>query len=313
MMRSPRAHRRAPARGIPLSQTAGRRVLLTTLLEPMSAEPLSPAARFRKTFGPGMLLAAAAIGVSHLVQSTRAGADAGFSLVWIVLFALALKYPFFEFGPRYAAGTGESLVEGYLRQGRWALWVFLTLTVVTAVAVASAVGLFTAFLFAHVLGLTHIVPQVGVAVLLASGLLLWFGRFAALDLTIKVVVVVLAVCTLLAAAFTLPHAPAATWTPWPAGGSAVPFAFILALAGLIVAAILVFHLFAGNLHRMVDLATILGFLTAPVLGYLNLRAVTAPHVPEAYRPGPVLRTFSYLGLALLAGTAVVFIVRRLMF
>ncbi len=31
--------------------------------------------RYRKTFGPGILFACTAIGVSHLVQSTRAGAE----------------------------------------------------------------------------------------------------------------------------------------------------------------------------------------------------------------------------------------------
>ena len=33
--------------------------------------------------GPGLLFAGAAIGVSHLVQSTRAGADFGLSLIHI--------------------------------------------------------------------------------------------------------------------------------------------------------------------------------------------------------------------------------------
>ena len=81
--------------------------------------------RFWTSFGPGLLWAAAAIGVSHLVQSTRAGAVAGFALAGVILLALVLKYPFFEFGPRYAAATGESLVEGYARIGRWAVWLYL--------------------------------------------------------------------------------------------------------------------------------------------------------------------------------------------
>ena len=36
--------------------------------------------RLPASFGPGLLWAATAIGVSHLVQSTRAGASAGFGL-----------------------------------------------------------------------------------------------------------------------------------------------------------------------------------------------------------------------------------------
>src|SRR5690606_17148199 len=91
--------------------------------------------RFWTPFGPGLLWAAAAIGVSHLVQSTRAGAEAGFALAGVVLFALVLKYPFFEFGPRYAASTGESLVEGYARIGRWALWLYFGITLSTALMI----------------------------------------------------------------------------------------------------------------------------------------------------------------------------------
>lgn len=46
---------------------------------------------FRYAFGPGLVMAAAAIGVSHLVQSTRAGAEYGFSLIGIVLLVNLFK------------------------------------------------------------------------------------------------------------------------------------------------------------------------------------------------------------------------------
>ena len=48
-----------------------------------------------KKLGPGLLFAGAAIGVSHLVQSTRAGADYGFTLIWALILANIIKYPFF--------------------------------------------------------------------------------------------------------------------------------------------------------------------------------------------------------------------------
>ena len=51
--------------------------------------------KFFKTLGPGILFATTAIGVSHLVQSTRAGAEYGFALIGFVLMANILKYPFF--------------------------------------------------------------------------------------------------------------------------------------------------------------------------------------------------------------------------
>ena len=51
---------------------------------------------FLKTVGPGILFASTAIGVSHLVQSTRAGANFGFALLPFILAANIFKYPFFE-------------------------------------------------------------------------------------------------------------------------------------------------------------------------------------------------------------------------
>jgi Mn2+/Fe2+ NRAMP family transporter len=60
------------------------------------------------TIGPGILFAGAAIGGSHLVQFTRAGADYGFTLISIVLLVLIFKYPFFEFVHRYTAAMDES-------------------------------------------------------------------------------------------------------------------------------------------------------------------------------------------------------------
>ena len=56
----------------------------------------------KKTLGPGILFASTAIGVSHLVQSTRAGAKYGFGLLIFIIIANLFKYPFFEFASRYS-------------------------------------------------------------------------------------------------------------------------------------------------------------------------------------------------------------------
>ena len=61
-----------------------------------------------KALGPGILFASTCIGVSHLVQSTRAGAVYGFDLIWIILLANLFKYPFFEYASRYANATGTN-------------------------------------------------------------------------------------------------------------------------------------------------------------------------------------------------------------
>ena len=59
---------------------------------------------------------------------------------------------FFEFGTRYAAATGESLIEGYRRVGRWALWLYFGITLATAVIVQSVIVLFTTYLVAAASG-----------------------------------------------------------------------------------------------------------------------------------------------------------------
>ena len=124
----------------------------------------------------------------------------GFGLAGVILLALIIKFPFFEYGPRYAAATGRSLVDGYRDIGAWALWLFSGLAVVTAVVHSAALLLFTAFLFQQAFGLTAPLPLVGVVLYILCGTLLRAGRFRGFDLLVKLLVAVLAISTLAAAA-----------------------------------------------------------------------------------------------------------------
>ena len=427
--------------------------------------------RLQVAFGPGLLWAATAIGVSHLVQSTRAGASAGLALGGVILIALVLKYPFFEYGPRYAAATGRSLIEGYARIGRWALWLYLAITVSTMVSVPPAVVMFTAYLVGFTFGLDWPLPVLAAAVVAPVAALLWWGRFRGLDLSIKLIVALLALSTLLAAAVSLPRTELSTLALWPAEavGTAVPFVFLLALAGwmpsgvdsavwsslwtlakndaagepvsvetarqdfavgyagtgvlafafltlgtgvmygsgetfaaqgpvfstqlvdlysatlgawmrpvvlvavvttmlstaltvldggpraiersllvlrakaidprptagasatanastaagapaiaggpiywcslvgVVLITLVILSLFIGNLTTMIDFATTLTFLTSPVLGYLNLRAVGAEEMPPEHRPGRAMVVLSWVGLVLLGGTGLFYL------
>lgn len=85
------------------------------------ASPLS------KIIGPGVIFAASAVGVSHLVQSTRAGAVYGFAMLVFALAGLLAKYPAFLFAPSYAAATGKSILSSYRNQGIFALIFFFCL------------------------------------------------------------------------------------------------------------------------------------------------------------------------------------------
>jgi Mn2+/Fe2+ NRAMP family transporter len=149
-------------------------------------------------FGPGLLYAGAAVGVSHLVQSTRAGAEFGFQLLWVVLLVNIIKYPIFESGPRYAAATGKSLLEGYKRIGDWAVLIYMILSISTMFIIMAAISIVTSGLFIQITGI-HVDTRVGsVALLFVSVLLLGLGKYATLDRFMKVIIVLLTVSTLIA-------------------------------------------------------------------------------------------------------------------
>ena len=160
-----------------------------------------------KLLGPGLLYAGAAIGVSHLVQSTRAGAEFGYGLVWAVLLANFLKYPFFEMGPRYAASTGKSLLHGYQALGKWSLYLYLFITVSTMFIIQSAVTVVTAGLVSEITGLL-LDPWVISAGLLVICLgILLIGKFSFLDKTMKLIILILSFTTIAAFAFSLLGTP----------------------------------------------------------------------------------------------------------
>ncbi len=406
---------------------------------------------FFQSLGPGLILAGTSIGVSHVVQSTRAGAVFGFALIAIILFANLIKYPFFEFGPRYAAATGESLIEGYQRIGKWVLPTFLVLTFLTMFTIQAGVTIVAAGLAANLFeSLIELsVPVWSLILLSIIAALLIIGHYPWLDKLMKFMVVLLGISTLIAFV-----------AAWNYGGSAQPgfiapdlmddtsLAFIVALAGWMPSAIeisvwhslwsverekqtghratlgealldfnfgyiftvlyalvflslgafilfgtgeimpdssvgftasfiniytaalgnwswpliavatfttmfsttlavtdafprvwrraieclypqstqlhstlywmimaliccvalVIIFLFTGHLKLLIDFATTLSFLSAPLYAYINYKVITAKHVPEAFRPPLWLRIMSWFGLVCLSVFAIGFVV-----
>ena len=80
-----------------------------------------------KTLGPGILFASTAIGVSHLVQSTRAGANYGFSLLLFVIMANIFKYPFSSLVLDMQTQQ-DKYNNGYKKLGKWVLWSYFAAT-----------------------------------------------------------------------------------------------------------------------------------------------------------------------------------------
>ena len=155
-----------------------------------------------KSLGPGLLFAGAAVGVSHLVQSTRAGADFGFGLLWALLIAALFKYPFFQFGPRYAAATGETLLDGYKKLGKGILVVSYSISFVTMFIIQAAVTIVTAGLAVNLFGLFDMTTWSILITILSISLLL-IGKYKLLDSLMKYVILVLTICTLIAVSAAL--------------------------------------------------------------------------------------------------------------
>jgi Mn2+/Fe2+ NRAMP family transporter len=395
-----------------------------------------------RALGPGILFAGACIGVSHLVQSTRAGAGYGFDLLWAVALVLIFKYPFFQYAHRYTAVTGESLLEGYRRLGTWALALFMSVVVVSSFITMAAVTVVTAGLAGALLGLDLSIAVLSLGLMIGILVILAVGHYQLLDGVMKVMVTVLGLLTLVAVVVAVVHGPVGD----PAGArpdlwSAAGLTFLLALMGwmpapldigawsslwilekhrdaaekpglaaalfdfnlgyaatvvlagafvsfgalvmfgtgtefsssglgfarqlvdmytatlggwsrwiialvafitmfsttltvldgyartlangfrllvrpsvahdprwtvaamilLVVLAEAIIAFFMSGMRALVDVATVLAFLTAPLVAVLNFRVVRAPHVPAAGRPGPALVALSWAGIAFLAG------------
>ena len=154
-----------------------------------------------KKLGPGLLFAGAAIGVSHLVQSTKAGAEFGFGLIWALLLCNFFKYPFFLFGTKYAFSTGETLLHGYKKIGDYVLYIYLILSVVTVFTIQAAVTIVTAGLAVELFGFTNNITIMSAIILIICILILTIGKYKLLDNFIKIVILILALSTLFAVGY----------------------------------------------------------------------------------------------------------------
>lgn len=154
-----------------------------------------------RQLGPGLLFAGAAIGVSHLVQSTRAGADYGFGLVWALLLIHLIKYPFFQFGPRYAAITGESLLAGYGRLGKGVLIIYFLLSLASMFTIQTAVTVVTAGLASYIFDIHIGLAVWSIIIMVACAVLLFIGRYHLLDRLMKFIIIALTISTILALGF----------------------------------------------------------------------------------------------------------------
>ena len=148
--------------------------------------------------GPGLLFAGAAIGVSHLVQSTRAGADFGWGFIWALILVNLFKYPFFQYGPRFTVATNTSLLDGYYKLGKGYLRAYFVLNIATMFTIQTAVTIVTAGLASQIFGVSDNLVYWSVTITLICTLILWVGKYATLDRIVKWVILTLTITTIIA-------------------------------------------------------------------------------------------------------------------
>ena len=159
--------------------------------------------------GPGILMATAAIGGSHLVASTQAGALFGWQLFWLILAVNVLKYPFFRFGMEYTLATKNSLVEGYKNKGPVYFYSFIGLNILAAVVNTAGVLLLTASLLHYALPVVIEVTLLCWILLGVCLTILLLGHFKALDSVAKGIMGLLTLATVIALVIAFSNGPMA--------------------------------------------------------------------------------------------------------
>ena len=157
-----------------------------------------------KNLGPGLLFASMAIGTSHLVLSTKAGAQYGWIMVIPIILANILKYPFFEFGIRYTNVTNKSLIEGYRNRGKGYLWLYALVTLVSTFTMLAALYAVTSGLFINLFNLQDIsVSHVALGLFVFISLILIIGRYRFLETSLKFVISILFTALLVTTALVI--------------------------------------------------------------------------------------------------------------
>ncbi|WP_440057052.1 NRAMP family divalent metal transporter (plasmid) [Pseudoalteromonas sp. T1lg65] len=174
-------------------------------------------------------MATAAIGGSHLVSSTQAGALFGTQLLWLIIVVNLLKYPFFKFAVEYTSEHKNSVVEGYYQRYNLGFKVFIVLNVFAAVVNTAGVLLLTASLLQYSLPFSLSIEVLSAVLLLVCLAILLFGHYKLLDRASKWVMIALTTATVFALIIALFNGPTHQAPAVPASP------YELALVGFLVA------------------------------------------------------------------------------
>lgn len=150
---------------------------------------------YTKNLGPGLLMAATGIGVSHIVQSVQAGAKYGYILILAIIFIHIAKYPFFLVSPKYVAHTKKSLLDGYHELNPKYLMVVLLLNTIMVFAMIALVFLVGSAIVANIFNITMPIAHLAIIYMICCGAILILGRYDFLDGLIKPIILLMILTT----------------------------------------------------------------------------------------------------------------------
>lgn len=250
----------------------------------------------------------------------------GLGLIMVLLSSGLLFWPISlnSHGPRYVATTGEHLLEGYRRVGKWAFSLFLVLSLLTMFPIQAAVTMVATGLIANLINWPASLVILSAIILFICASILLIGRYPLLDKSMKVMVLVLALSTVIAfaAAVTMFSMTLSCFDAFPRiireaslimfpsakiHADKIYFGWMMVVAA---GSLLIIGCFVNSMKILIDVATTMSFLAAPVFAYINYHTVTDAHVPEEVRPSKALRIFSWVGIVFLSGFSILFIVWR---
>jgi len=156
--------------------------------------------------GPGLVFILGAIGPRDLVTNSMTGATHGYSLLWMLVLALVARYVILDATARYVLVTGESLLAGCARIGKWVvvLWFVVSVLRRHLSTLTRILLLGTAAHFILPLPTSHSVAIWGVASWTAGFALMYWGRYRTVERFCKPLALVLGLCLATAAILSRP-------------------------------------------------------------------------------------------------------------
>lgn len=185
---------------------------------------------------PGAVFVLSTVGPQDLVSNAAMGASYGYSALWAFVLILVVRFAVLESSARYVVVTGESLLSGYQRAGRWVPWmIFVALILKRHLSNMSQLLLLGAF--AHLLVPLPFAasPKIWSIALWTLGFVLMFwGRYEAVRKISKPLVAFLGAPLLAVAVLSKPSAAGIASGFWPQlPADRGPYAFLFLLMSLV--------------------------------------------------------------------------------